>query len=184
MEALYAATTTAHADTPDDVFDLTVGVRQGGHESPLLYNLYMDYVMRVHIASAEERGIQFVKFKYRIRQTATTREQRMAFPSSGDQTLNWSGYADDLELFFEDEGNLDTALTLLDEIFSRFRLKINVKKTETMIFGHKYAGEDDYPGSIVSLNNTPVNNTEVFRYLGDNIHYDIGVETQAGLAGG
>ncbi len=47
LEAVYSHTTTALSETPEDIFNLTTGVRQGGPESPPLYNLFMDYVMRV-----------------------------------------------------------------------------------------------------------------------------------------
>ena len=45
LETLYSYTTTSLAETPDDLFELTLGVRQGGPESPPLFNLYIDYVM-------------------------------------------------------------------------------------------------------------------------------------------
>ena len=45
LETLYKYTTTALAETPEDKFELSTGVRQGGPESPLLYNLYMDFIM-------------------------------------------------------------------------------------------------------------------------------------------
>ena len=47
--SLYSCTTTALAQTPDDVFEVKLGVRQGGPESSMLYNLFMDYVMRVYL---------------------------------------------------------------------------------------------------------------------------------------
>jgi hypothetical protein len=47
LETLYSNMTTALAETPDDTFQLFVGVRQGGPESLMLYNLYMDHVMRI-----------------------------------------------------------------------------------------------------------------------------------------
>ena len=47
FESLYSYTTTALTETPNGMFELTVGVRQGGPESPMLYNLYMDFVMRI-----------------------------------------------------------------------------------------------------------------------------------------
>ena len=55
LQAVYSHTTNALADTPNDIFELSTGVRQGGPESPPLYNLYMDYVMRVfeHLCSVE-----------------------------------------------------------------------------------------------------------------------------------
>ena len=76
LEALYNNTTTALADNPDDVFQLLSGVRQGGPESPPLYNLYMDYVMRVFMHICETEDIKFLKLHYRVRATATTREGR------------------------------------------------------------------------------------------------------------
>ena len=45
LENLYQYTTTALAETPEDKFEVNTGVRQGGPESSLLYNLYMDYIM-------------------------------------------------------------------------------------------------------------------------------------------
>ena len=44
LKAIYSYTTTALAENPDDKFDLNVGVRQGGAESPMLYNLFMDFI--------------------------------------------------------------------------------------------------------------------------------------------
>ena len=49
LESIYEYTTTALAEVEDDVFELTSSVRQGGPESPMLFNLFMDYVMRVFL---------------------------------------------------------------------------------------------------------------------------------------
>ena len=57
MESLYSNTTTALSESPDDIFPLNVGVRQGGPESPMLYNLYMDFAMRVYLDSCKSNGI-------------------------------------------------------------------------------------------------------------------------------
>ena len=54
LETLYSYTTTSLAETPDDLFELPLGVRQGGPESPPLYNL-IDYVMRVFMGYASKR---------------------------------------------------------------------------------------------------------------------------------
>ena len=45
LKFIYDYTTTALSQTPEDIFE-TLLVRQGGQESPSLYNLYMDYIMR------------------------------------------------------------------------------------------------------------------------------------------
>ena len=43
LQQLYAKTATALDGNPDEIFKTYLGVRQGGPESPFLYNLYMDY---------------------------------------------------------------------------------------------------------------------------------------------
>ena len=50
---------------------------------------------------------------------------------------------------------------------------MNVKKTETMTTNRKHSyEEDDYPKTVITLNNKPIKNTEVFRYLGFQIVHD------------
>ena len=174
LEAVYSYTTTSLAETPDEIFELTLGVRQGGPESPPLYNLFMDYVMRIFMDLCEERGIQFLRLNYRIRSTATTREERIKTSTVGIHDTDWVGYADDLNLVFEDSDNLQKGLQALHETFTRYNLAINVSKTKTMILNHQYIDMDSniYPNSIVSLNNIPIENVTKFRYLGDEIKYN------------
>ena len=174
LEAVYSHTTTALSETPLDVFELSTGVRQGGPESPPLYNLFMDYVMRVYEHECSKENIQFVKFKYRIRTTACTREERMA-DYYGDHLVDWSGYADDIELFLDTPADLQNALTLLHSVFNKFGLHINIKKTKSMILNFKYVAENHnsvYPKSIVTLEKQPIENVETFRYLGDEIKFN------------
>ena len=174
LEALYNHLTTALAETPEDIIELILGVRQGGPESPLLYNLFMDYVMRVYMQLCKNEDIKFITLKYRIRPTATIREGRNNKTYRGEYEIDWSGYADDLELYFEDATNMQRALILLNDTFNRFHLQINVSKTKTMIANYKYtnANEETYPASIINLNNIPVENVKIFRYLGDDIKFN------------
>ena len=172
LESLYSNTTTALAETPDNKFQLSSGVRQGGPESPFLYNLYMDFVMRTFMDECKAEGVEFLDFNYRVRDEARdTTMTRSDKSYKGRHTVDWSGYADDLELFFKNQQHLQRALIILDRVFTRYHLKINVGKTKTIVFN--YAGDDsDYPGSFSALNNKPVENVRVFRYLGDDIKYD------------
>ena len=175
LETLYLYTTSALAETPDDIFELGLGVRQGGPESPPLYNLYMDYVMRVFMnLCGEERNIKFLKLNYRIPSTATTREERYNKTDSGCHKMDWVGYADDLGLVFEDVENLQKGLGALDESFKRYHLTINVTKTKTMILNYQHINNDctTYPKTISTLKNIPVENVSKFRYLGDEIKYN------------
>ena len=58
---------------------------------------------------------------------------------------------------------------ILSTAFKRYcHLEINISKTKTMIFNRQYINEE-YPKKIVSIDNTPVKNTTVFKYLTCNI---------------
>ena len=89
----------------------------------------------------------------------------------GKHSADWSGYADDLELFCKDQHSLEKALKIMDRIFKRFMLKINVSKTKTMIFNFQ-GPQEEYPESFTALNNIAVENVKIFRYLGDQIKHD------------
>ena len=142
IESIYSYTTIALAETPDDIFRLTSGVRQGGPESLMLYNLYIDYVMRIFINASQKQNIRFLKLNYIPSSASNTGRD-----TTGVQIVYWSGYADDLLLFFEDEQSLCNGVQLLDEIFDRYRLAINVTKTKSMILKNQYR-QMDYPTSI------------------------------------
>ena len=114
MEELYSHTTTALAEDPNNVFILSNGVRKGGSESPMLFNLYIDFVMCLFLTRCDELGIKFLTLKYCIPESAT----HMNRSRVGYQKVDWVGYADDLVLSFETEVDLQRALDLLDDIFT------------------------------------------------------------------
>ena len=152
LETLYSHTTTALADNLDDVFRLLSGVRQGGSESPTLYNLYMDYVMRIFMDICKTEDIEFLTLRYQIRATATTLEDRRT-PYQGEHVIDWSEYADDLMIVLENEKELQRALIVLNDTFERFHLQIYVGKTKTMIVNfHQHNGISTYPEAICNLN--------------------------------
>ena len=167
LETLYQHTSTSLAETPDDRFETSTGVRQGGPESPLLYNLYMDYVMRVFIEECKEKHINFVKHKYRIPDYACDTN----IETLGINLVDWIGYADDIVLCFETRDLLQKAVDVLSDTFKRFNLNINVSKTKTMIINNNDA-LNEYPTSICSLEDKRIDNVKVFRYLGGNIKYN------------
>ena len=169
LELLYSSTTTALAGHEIDKFIIELGVRQGGAESPLLFNLYIDYVMRVFLSECATNKVNFMKLKYEIPSAAFVSDSPLG--EYGNSILNWIGYADDLVLAFESIENLNRGLKILNDVFKRFGLTMNVSKTKTMIFN--YIGtSDEYPKSIASVNEEEVGNVKEFRYLGSQFHYD------------
>ena len=169
LESLYSSTTTALAETPDDKFGLTVGVRQGGPESPMLYNLFMDFVMRIYLDTCKNENIKFLQLQYKIPKSASS--SRMT--AIGDLTLDWSGYADDLMIFFDNEDSLCRGVGILDATFKRYRLSINTSKTKTMILNQQHEDRDyPYPSTISSLRGKQLENVRTYRYLGCEIKYN------------
>ena len=92
LKSIYDYTTTALSQTPEDRFETMLGVRQGGPESPSLYNLYMDYVMRVFVQECLKQGIKFFKTKYCIPGQAVSRGNTRTFGKYGNQIVDWIGY--------------------------------------------------------------------------------------------
>jgi len=64
----------------------------------------------------------------------------------------------------KDQESLQIATILLDNVFVKFGLSVNVQKTETMILNHPV--DSPYPNSIVELNECQLSNVSEFKYLG------------------
>ena len=167
LESIYSYTTTALSQDPNGIFALTLGVRQGGPESPTLYNLYMDYVMRIFMKRCEEENIKFVSLSYSMPANAST-SSNFGLGRYGTQLLDWIGYADDLALIFPDFENLNRGTNLLKETLERYQLTVNLDKTKTMIMN--YHG-NEYPKSITQVNGIDIENVETFSYLGCQINF-------------
>ena len=167
LESLYSHTSSALSQTPEIKFELIVGVRQGGPESSVLFNLFIDFVMRAYMERCKTNDIQFLQLNYKIPATASNSNKAMV----GKQKIDWMGYADDLVLVFEDVKNLKVGLQILQSTFADYQLKINVKKTKTMILNFPKSNPN-YQNTLVQLDNTPIENVKTFKYLGCNLKYD------------
>lgn len=171
LKTLYENTTLTY-DEAMISFKTTSGVRQGGPESPFLFNLYLDFVMRVFIEKCKDDSrIKFFKHKYRVNPQAYSREERSKMREQntrnwGETTLSWCGYADDIVLFLLSLEGINAATELLDSTFTTFGLTINVSKTETMTIN-----QDQYFDSIISLRGKQLRNVKEFRYLGAALNY-------------
>ena len=169
LESIYSYTTTSLKGLEDNLFEIFVGVRQGGAESPTLYNLYMDYVMRVFMNECRSKKIKFSEFQFTIPRSAT-KNNKFNLGNYGKHEVSWIGYADDIVLAFKSIKDLNEGLKVLNDTFKRYQLNINSSKTKTMIF--TYPNDDDeYPKTICKLEGSDIDNVMVFKYLGTNIHF-------------
>ena len=65
-------------------FLVTAGVFQGGPESPVLFNLFIDFVMRIFVCKAvEDNSIHFFQHKYCFNPRTVTREQYLSMHNEG-----------------------------------------------------------------------------------------------------
>ena len=160
LQAIYSFTTTALSETPNDSFKILTGVRQGDPESPLLYNQYMDYVLRIYRNECHTQKINYPNLKYRIRTKATTREERTK-DYRDNHDADWCGYTDDLALFFESEAGLQNGFDLLHRIFSKrtnyyFFAILNTSKNITTRITLN---------SLAEVQNKVIENVKTFRRL-------------------
>ena len=164
LKALYSGTIAAIKHTTD-YFQVQTGCRQGGIESPVLFNIYMDFVLR---CAEHDVLLNFpntgLKYSYRIKSESSTREQRSVHGLAGEDRLRMLLYADDIVLFCEDIDELQSILNIYNNTFSRFGLTIATDKTKTMSFN--VSEEIMKSKSLISLNNEPIENVRQFKYLG------------------
>ena len=90
--------------------------------------------MRLFLDKCKTQDIKFLKLKYKIPDIVSTSRRT----SSGQLELNWTGFADNLMLTFDDQGSLQKSIILLNEIFTEYKFQINIAKTKTMIFNQQY----------------------------------------------
>ena len=73
IEELYKRTLSCMKDE-DDFFETSSGVRQGGSESPCLFNLYLDYIMRIYENEARKHDLG-LEISFRIKDQARDRAE-------------------------------------------------------------------------------------------------------------
>ena len=132
LEHLYSTTSAEIKGNESLVFNIETGVFQGGPESPILYNLFMDYVMRVFMLKCREENVKFISHSYSIPEYASSTGTEV----NGETDISWSGYADDIGMHLASIKDLQTASRILDQVFGQYQLIINYKKTETMILNY------------------------------------------------
>ena len=122
-----------------DFFRYEKGVRQGCPLSPLLFNLYINDL----IDTIDKNSLSNVYLKE-------------------SNPINALLYADDLVLISESKEGLQNQIDTLHEYCERWKLKINTKKTKSMIFnrGNKIINAN------FKVGDTYIENVKTFTYLG------------------
>ena len=166
LKSLYSgATASARVGGASSApFPLTTGVRQGCPLSPLLFNIYIDTVIRSLLARLPGAGI---RIGYSINGTLHTPKPGADYATV---ILPLLLYADDIVLLAPTADNLHLMLSLLHTICTDLAMSINFPKTESQALGHPSEHAPPAPISIPSTSpQLPphlVQPTSKFKYLG------------------
>ena len=134
LRALYTGT-KSYVKGSKHLFDTLVGCRQGALESPVLFNIHMDFVVRVARQDVlKERPDAGMKVEYSIPNEVSPREYRSEAQAHGTTRITELLYADDEAIFGNSIEELKIILEIYDRAFARFGLKTSYIKTETMAF--------------------------------------------------
>jgi hypothetical protein len=135
-------------------FAVETGFKQGDVISPMLFNLYMDSVVRDVMPIIRQRGI---KLQYNF----NGRLEEIVHGKVTHEDLVWILlYADDIALMAEDLADLQFMLTELDAAFKRWGLLINVQKTKVMSI------EATGQTRVLQIAGQAIENVATFKYLG------------------
>ena len=112
-----------------------VGFRQGALESPPLFNIYMDFVVRL-VRNEIQTTIPEAGFRieYNIPNEVSPRELRQKTPAHGSDNITKLLYADDQVVFANLSDELWQILTIYDKTLKQFGLQMSYDTTETMVF--------------------------------------------------
>ena len=177
VRVLYSRTYSYMAgETPADAFETSCGLLQGAVESPPLFGLFCDTIMRLFEDKMKSLGVGGIKFRYFIPASASTRAQRVMDKLEGETMCYYTAYCDDIFLLAETSEELQIMTTELEKLFGDFGLTISTKKTKTLILNYTDPPEN-YPKSFITINNIKIENVKTFKYLGVKINYQ---ETDTG----
>ena len=132
--------TTASIFGTKERFEVLVGCRQRGQESPCIFNYY--YVLRVAAYEIDKQfpdgwGIEFV---LNIPHFCTNREQRKSGRLNGVEIVIWLVYADDLVPFCKIMAEVKTIMNILNDTCSRFGLNMAFPKKRFIVFNRGKCG--------------------------------------------
>jgi len=137
----------------EDSRDITQGVRQGCTLSPVLFNLYLDEVIRIWF-----QKLQLSKYFKEL-------------------IFNTLLFADDQLIIADTEENLQRAVYLLYKISKEYNLEIATGKTK--VFG--FVGTDHLRAKI-TINDETLDQVNQFTYLGCGISYQFSNDVELKLA--
>jgi len=150
-------------------FCIRTGVRQGCPLSPLLFNIFMDFLARQVIQACEAKGVHGFKVAFRIS------GQVVNSPSEELLSMLMLLYADDLVLLAPSRSDLTTALEELERITRKWGMVVNYPKTEAVVFGMPAATA---AAATIQVGSNSVAVKPQFKYVGSIVQADGGQDRE------
>jgi hypothetical protein len=166
---LRATIRTAEGRTEE--FSIKAGVKQGCVLSPLLFNMYLDFVVRQALRRFGERGVKM----------GVGEEKHWHDPVGAIRGMEIRGYllisallyADDTALVALSYEEVCEMIQILEDVTSEWGLTISIAKTKILVFGAE-EGEERPP---MVLRGEIVEEVQEFKYLGS-IFTSVGGDTR------
>ena len=137
-------------------------MRQGCPLSPLLFNIFMDFLARQVI---QAKGVHGFKVAFRISgQVVNSPSEELL------RMLMMLLYADDLVLLAPSRSDLTTALEELERITRKWGMMVNYPKTEAVVFG--------LPAAKIQVGSSSVAVKPQFKYVGSIVQADGGQDRE------
>uniref|UniRef100_A0A8D8X5H0 Craniofacial development protein 2 n=1 Tax=Cacopsylla melanoneura TaxID=428564 RepID=A0A8D8X5H0_9HEMI len=143
----------------------------------LIYNLYKNQIAHIEINKAKEtasikkgvrQGCQISPYLFNIYIEKAIKECKECCTGvvlSG-RRVQMLRFADDIAVLAPDEFNLKRSLETMNEVFEKYKMKINMKKTEILVCAKEREEVN------IKINNEKIKQINTFKYLGSNITED------------
>ena len=152
------------------IFNIESGCRQGSVESPKIFNVYWDLVLKIaamRLKATANRDMLGIKVDFAVSAECTNRADT-APRTSYDNYVNDTVFADDLVIYTASEAELVEKLKNLNGVCKEFGLKMCMKKTKTMCFNTEE--NEMTKESLLTLDKEQISHVRNFVYLGHPIN--------------
>ena len=150
LEKLYTKT-TAKLQIFKKEIPIELGLRQGAPESCMLFNYWLDTVIRfaLHDIEKEYPGAG-IKFNYNISDECTDRAHRRKLRSRGNLLAKLILYADDILVVARSKEELEGMMQIITKHFTEFGLRVAESKTVTMTWRTTLIPFIPLPGALAN----------------------------------
>ena len=139
---------------------LGTGVKPGCILSPILFNIFIDFVVRKALRAAGDKGVRL-----RVGEEGCWRdsaEPKTANQSTRDLTISCMLFADDMNLLADNYGDLKQLVDTIEQVSQSYGMTISIPKTKIMVFCPP-EGEGREP---IVIRGESIGEVAEFKYLG------------------